>query len=161
MSVLVLIVLVGGAFALNHWLDLRAIVQVATERGWGEVRISWAPFARFLASRRGERHYWLSYLDEGGRAVRRLCKVVGVLQGTAGVFLEPVAAGSAPRARPMGRAARTVLWAGAGAFLGLGLGIAACFVIFPGSNIAPAYGVILGTPLGLLAGGLLGALRRG
>jgi hypothetical protein len=32
-------------------------------------------------------------------------------------------------------------------------------VIFPGSNIAPVYALFFGTPLGLVAGALVGAWR--
>jgi hypothetical protein len=160
MDALVLIALIGGAFALCFWHDARGIATLAAEHGWRELRVAWAPLARFLAGRRNERHYWLRYLDERGRPVRRLCKVVGFLHGAAGVFLEPVASAPPARARPPGRATRIVLWAVAGAFLGGNLGIAACFAIVPGSNIAPAYGLILGAPLGLVVGASLAALRR-
>lgn len=161
MSVLVLLVLVGGAFALCFWNDARGIAELAAERGWRELRIAWAPFAGFWTGNRHERKYWLRYRDEDGRDARRLCKVVGLFQGSAGVCLEPVETpGSTLRLPRLNRAGRTLVGAGAGAFAGCALGIALCLVIFPGSNIAPAYGVILGTPLGLLVGALLGA-RRG
>jgi hypothetical protein len=47
-----------------------------------------------------------------------------------------------------------------GAWAGSFVGIAACLVIFHGSNIAPAYGVIFVTPVGFVAGLTFGLLRR-
>ena len=38
------------------------------------------------------------------------------------------------------------------ALVGAAIGVGLCFVIYPGSNIAPAYGVLYGGPAGLLAG---------
>ena len=53
-----------------------------------------------------------------------------------------------------------MLGSAAGLVLGLAIGIFGSMLLFRGSNIAPAYGVILGAPLGLLAGAAFGACKR-
>jgi hypothetical protein len=150
----VLLALLTVAIVLQYKLDARRIVQAAAERGWAPHSVVWAPLARFGSLRRSVRSYWLSFHDDGGRPARCLCLVGGPY----GVHLEepgePLHRNAAPS-----RLRTLALCAGGGVFAGVALGIGACALLYPGSNIAPAYGVILGAPLGLGGGVLLGILR--
>ena len=159
MSTLILVALLASAFALQLGLDVRSIARLAHGRRWSSARVTWTPWPRGAALHsRWERSYWLRYHDEQGRAQRRLCWV-----GPAGIELEPIVPDARERgaARPHLRRARFLIATICiGTFLGAALGIAGAFALYPGSNIAPAYGVIWGTPLGLVAGVLFGALCR-
>ena len=160
-DVLVLIALLAAAVAVQVRVDVARIEAAARSRTWIPTRILWVPWARFFTSTRGPRHYAVRYRDPSGRDERRLCRVSGLLDGAC-VFLEPAPLTTGPRPvrGPLPRAASIALGVGAGAFVGTALGILAAFALVPGSNIAPAYGVLLGGPLGALVGGVLGALRR-
>jgi len=162
-SVLVLLALIGGGLGLQLFVDRRRILADVRDHGWSELRIRWAPLARWLTSRRSQRWYRLRYLDPRGDERRCLCRVDG-----SGVLFEPPEpaesamglTGARTPAPRLARPAFVLVSALIGGALGLYLGIAACFVLYPGSNIAPAYGVILGAPLGLVAGLAFGLLRR-
>jgi hypothetical protein len=158
MGALILIAMLAGAFAWQYLADRADLFQLATARGWRLERITFAPFAPgWLLRSRHLRAYRLHYRDESGRLETRTC-VVG---GRQGFRLDPPA-GSAVRVRraPLPLLARLAIGAGGGLVAGMALGIGICFVIFPGSNIAPAYGVIYGAPAGLLAGVLAALLPR-
>jgi hypothetical protein len=167
MSVLVLIALLALAFWLQYVLDARNIVRLATERRWSAPRVTWTPGS--LLRSRWERSYWLRYVDEHGRPERRLCRVTSWFDGPHGVHVEPTVSERAGRAEHVAiriespalrRLLSIAIWAGAGTLIGLAVGIGGCLLLFPGSNIAPAYGVIYVAPVGLAAGALFGALRR-
>jgi hypothetical protein len=161
MSVVVLVVLIAGAFALSYGVDTRNILRLAAERRWSEPRVTWTPGS--LLRSRAERSYWLRYRDEDGRAERRLCRVTSYLDGPYGVTVEPAAPARVERepGSPAARRVRLIVVStAAGLFLGVALGILGAFALYPGSNIAPAYGVIFGLPAGLVAGVLFGVLRR-
>jgi len=161
MSVLVLLLLLGVAGTIQYRLDSGCIRALARERGWAVLGIAWVPT---LLRSRWERSYRLSYRAEDGRLERRVCRLVNPFDGAGGVALEPaVGADELRGARALsperlGRPVFVLLCAVAGLFAGCGFGIAACFALYPGSNIAPAYGVILGAPLGALGGAVLGLL---
>jgi hypothetical protein len=164
MQLLVLFALIGAGFAIQCWLDVREIRREADGNGWRELAIAWTPFAPgSLLRHRNARSYWLRYRDRDGRWERRLCSVEGVFfLGSAEVAFDAGASesasyGGAPTMP--GRIGTLTRWTCVGGFLGIALGIAASFVLYPTSNIAPAYGVILGGPLGLAAGALVGFLR--
>jgi hypothetical protein len=165
MSTFVLLVLIGSAFLIQYHVDARRILGIASENGWSALRVRWAPFARGWAMRsRAVRSYWLSYRDGSGRPERRLCLVGGGY----GVRLEDACdQPGEPRLGSTGRGARApasrlqtiLVWTCVGGFLGLALGIGGSLLLFPSSNIAPAYGILLLAPLGLGAGLLFGTLR--
>lgn len=158
MPVLILLAVILGVLAWQVMADRADLSQLAAARGWRLERITFAPFAPgwFLRSR-SQRAYRLHYRDESGRLETRTC-VVG---GAQGFRLDPPRseasasfAGSV-RSKPRKRLplpVRLVLGALLGCWAGAALGIGLCFVIYPGSNVAPAYGVIYGAPVGLLAG---------
>lgn len=173
MGPFVLAVLVGAGFWLQHWSDTRRITGVAQELRWSIARIRWAPLARFVSGSRWERCYWLQYRDEKGRVARCLCRIRGFLGlgetlSFDRVSFEAVAAVEAggavvrPAARPRTVGERLLLalaCAFAGAWVGAAVGIGGAFLTHPGSNVAPAYGVIYGVPIGTIAGALFGFLR--
>jgi hypothetical protein len=158
MPVLILLALVLGALAFQVMTDRANLSQLASGRGWRLERITFAPFAPgWLTRSKSQRAYRLHYRDELGRPETRTC-VVG---GAAGFRLDPpsgvssVSYSGTARSTPRKRLplfARLLLGPFLGAWIGAALGIALCFVIYPGSNVAPAYGVIYGAPVGLLAG---------
>jgi hypothetical protein len=160
MSTFVLVLLIAAAVGFQRQLDLRHIRQQVARQRWSEPRVRWTPLS--LLAGRMERNYWLDYRDERGQPARRLCRVTGLLNGPEGVLLEANVLGAAApshAARRRSRLELVLIGAGAGAFLGSALGIGLSLLIFRGSNIAPAYGLILGAPLGLLIGASCGALR--
>jgi hypothetical protein len=123
MSVLVLVALIAGAFALSYGVDARNILRLAAERGWSEPRVRWTPGS--LLRSRAERSYWLRYRGEDGRTERRLCRVTSYLHGPHGVTIEPAASERPARApvSPAGRRARLlVVSTAAGVFRGRALG---------------------------------------
>lgn len=150
MGVLVLLVLVLGAFVWQFLADRADLFQLATARGWRLERVTFAPFASgWLWRSKFQRAYRLHYRDESGRQESRTC----VIGGAQGFRLDPPAGRASSLHRgPLPLFARLAIGVGGGLMAGMALGIAICFVIFPGSNIAPAYGVILGAPAGCLAG---------
>ena len=154
MPVLILLALVLGAAVWQVLCDRADLSQLASARGWRLERIRFAPFAPgWLTRSKVQRAYRLHYRDELGRLETRTC-VVG---GAAGFRLDPPSGsarasyGGPPRTR-MPLVARLLLGAFLGAWIGAAIGIGLCLVIYPGSNVAPAYGVIHGAPAGLLAG---------
>lgn len=162
MSILVLLALLAGALALQYRLDLGAVRQLASERRWSAPRLGWTP--RTLWNRRWRRTYWLHYRDESGRPTRRKCHLDGISGGNGAVELEsiPTQYRTAARPRehtPIARAGRLALAAFIGLHLGLAAGVGGSFLLFPGSNVAPAYGVLWMGPLGLAAGVLYGTVR--
>lgn len=160
MSTLVLIALLAAAFTIQHRLDVRNIGRVAEERHWSTTRITWTPWTRGSALRsRWERSYWLRYRDEHGNHARRRCWVTNPFDGPAGVFLEPPSSVERARGAPLGRLQLVAVATLAGGFIGAALGIGGSLLLFPSSNIAPAYGLFLMVPLGLGAGALFGVLR--
>lgn len=154
MGVLILLALILGALTWQVLADRADLSQLAAARGWRLERIRFAPFAPGWALRsRAQRSYRLHYRDASGRLETRTC-VVG---GAQGFRLDPPRSaasafqhGGTRKRLPL--LARLVLGAGVGCWGGAALGTALCFVIYPGSNVAPAYGVIYGAPVGLLAG---------
>jgi hypothetical protein len=152
MSVLLLLVLVLGALAWQVLSDRADLSQLAAGRGWRLERITFAPFAPgWLGRSKVERAYRLEYRDASGQLETRTC----VIGGAQGFRLDPPRSSASTRAVPRKRlplVARLALGAFGGAWAGMALGIGLCFVIYPGSNVAPAYGVILGAPAGLIAG---------
>jgi hypothetical protein len=165
MSAFLLIALLAVALFLQIRSDIGRIGGLVRERRWSDAEVRWAPLVGLLTGTRRERCYWLRYQDEDGRASRRLCRLSGLF-GAAGVVLEPATVERGARgavavapAPPLGRASAAVLFGLCGLFAGTALGIAASFVLFPSSNVAPAYGVLCGGPLGLLAGVVV-ALQR-
>jgi hypothetical protein len=169
MSVLVLIALLATAFTIQYKLDVRGIVAEAAHRGWSVTGVSWAPLGgNWFGRSRNVRSYDLRYRDESGRFERCLCLVDGqTFTGSFDVAFEQVgrskiATSSAWIAEKTAsnRLVGILVWAFLGAWAGAALGIGVSFLIYPTSNVAPAYGVIFGTPLGLIAGVLFGALRR-
>lgn len=166
MSTFVLFVLIGSAFLIQYHVDARRILGMASDNGWSALRLRWAPFASGWAMRsRAVRSYWLSYRDSDGRAERRLCLVGGGY----GVQLEEAADPSGePRhdsARletrsPLRRLKTIIVCSFVGAWLGAGVGIGASMLLLPSSNVAPAYGIIFVTPIGLGAGLIFGILRN-
>lgn len=155
MPALVLLAAVAGLIVWQVLSDRASLSQLAAGKGWRLERISFAPFAPgWLTRSKYQRAYRLHYRDANGRQETRTC-VVG---GAAGFRLDPPSGSvgvSLGRELPRQRwplPARLLLGAFAGVWAGAAVGIAICWVIYPGSNIAPAYGVIWGAPLGLLAG---------
>ncbi len=157
MSTLVLIALLAAAWTLQARLDTRRILALARERRWSAPSVRWSkPWKAWLRSR-WIRSYRLRYRDESGRALLRTCWV-----GPGGIELDPPHPQEpAPRQPlpPLGLAARLLLGLGLGAFVGGALGIAGSLALVPSSNILPAYGLLLGTPLGAVVGTLAVALR--
>lgn len=163
MSTLVLIALIAVAFTIQVRVDAWNIARAASRRGWSVTRVTWTPWARGAALRsRAVRSYWLGYRDERGRLARCRCWVANPFDGPFGVTLEPAGVDDAEHGVPaarMGRARFIVLATSAGAFLGAALGIGGSLLLYPSSNIAPAYGLIVMAPVGLCAGALFGVLR--
>jgi len=158
MSVLLLLVLVLGALVWQVLSDRADLSQLAAGRGWRLERITFAPFAPgWLGRSKVQRAYRLEYRDASGQLETRTC-VIGGAQGfrldpprsSASVPFAGIARGATRKRLPL--VARLALGAFGGAWAGMALGIGLCFVIYPGSNVAPAYGVILGAPAGLVAG---------
>jgi hypothetical protein len=158
MGVVLLLVLVLGAFAWQVHVDRSQLAQLASAKGWRLERITFAPFAPgWLMRSKVQRAYRLHYRDGQGRIETRTC----VIGGAAGFRLDPPRTGAQRgRGSPLPLPARLALGAGLGLLAGPALGIAVCFAIYPGSNVAPAYGVIFGAPLGLLAGVLVALWSR-
>jgi hypothetical protein len=170
MDPLFLVAALAAGFVVQRVFDTRVIAGVAIERHWSVLRITWAPLARFLSGNKWERCYWLRYRDEDGNDSRRMARITGLLGLGASVVLDPASververrtrgprAIAAPRSA-FSRTGLTLLCAFGGAWVGAAIGILGSFALYPGSNIAPAYGVILVTPAGILAGGCFGFLR--
>jgi len=161
-STLVLLLLMAAAVALQLFLDARNVGVVARQNGWSEWKLRWVPsLRRWLTGSRWTRSYWLHYRDEHGRGERRLCHVTtNWSDGPAGVVLEPTVGAGVSRSRARRGSLFTITATAAlGASVGLALGIVGAFLLYPGSNIAPAYGVILAGPVGMVAGLLVGILR--
>jgi len=58
-----------------HFLDVARIKDAARRKGWGDVDVSWAPFAPGFLFEKGERHYLVAYFGEGSNIRRhRYCK---------------------------------------------------------------------------------------
>jgi hypothetical protein len=164
MSALILLALIAGAFALQHLADRSSIAALAAARGWRVLRICWTPWTgASLGSSRALRHYRIDYQDESGRPQQRSCRLACFYAGAAGVELDPLPArslsGAAP-ARPLPGLLRAGMGAAVGAFAGGALGILGAFLLRPGSNIAPAYGLLLLTPIGALVGMAVGIFGR-
>jgi hypothetical protein len=166
MSTLVLLALIGLAFALQYWADVRSIARAAEQRGWTVVRIRWTPWGggAWLRSR-WERSYRLQHVDGDGRTQRRLCRApMNWFDGAAGVsFEESTEEHDSATVQVANRSPQRVrviaLSVSAGAFLGMALGIGGSLLLYPSSNIAPAYGLILMTPVGVVVGLTVGLLR--
>jgi hypothetical protein len=174
MSTWILILLIGGSAWFQWFADSRTIASMAEQCRWSVSSLRWAPFARWFTGGRGDRWYRLCFVDEQGRRGMRLCRVRGWMGiGTTVDFdpetLEMPSFGSAP-ARPGlpmkktsmsagARAAFTVVCAFVGAWIGAAVGIGGSLLLFHGSNIAPAYGILFVAPLGCVAGILFGLLR--
>jgi hypothetical protein len=168
---LLLVLAIAAGFVVQHAFDTRVIAGVATERHWSVMQITWAPLARFLSGNKWERCYWLRYRDEDGNDSRRMARITGLFGLGASVMFDPAAVErverrtSGPRAIAAPKSASskivlTLLFAFVGAWVGAAVGIAGSFALYPGSNIAPAYGVLFMSPIGILAGGLFGFLRQ-
>lgn len=161
MPTLVLIALLAGAFTLQYRLDVLNIGRAAGERRWNVLTVRWTPWSGFLSGRRLERAYAVGIRDENGQPARCRCRVT-TFHDPIGVFFESVTIDARERGTPIsgGRRLASIAVSGCvGGFLGLALGVGGSLLLFPTSNIAPAYGILLTGPLGLGIGALYGALR--
>jgi len=57
-----------------HFVDRRRIMRLARSRGWSDVSVRWAPFARGWFGESAERCYRVSYTDALGVRLQRVCK---------------------------------------------------------------------------------------
>jgi hypothetical protein len=175
MSTFLLITVLIGSAWIQHAIDARTIASMAEELHWSVSSLRWAPLARFFTSRKGDRWYRLAFVDEKGRRGTRLCRVRGWLGFGTSIEFGPGTldlpsyddahgSSSTPAQRVpssgMSRIAFVILCAFGGAWAASALGIGICMLIFPGSNIAPAYGILFGAPIGGVAGVLFGVFRR-
>lgn len=168
-------VLIGAAAWFQWFSDSRTIAGMAEQCRWSISSLRWAPFAHFFSRRRGDRWYRLGFVDDKGRRGMRLCRVRGWLGiGTTVDFdqatlemptydpaaLRPSCPSKPAPASTRSRLASTILCAISGAWVGAAVGIGGSLLIFHGSNIAPAYGVLFVAPVGFVAGFLFGLFRR-
>ncbi len=175
MSTVILFAMIGAAAWFQWFADSRTIASMAEQCRWSISSLSWAPFVRWFSGRRGDRWYRLCFVDEQGRRGMRLCRVRGLFGIRTTVDFDqktlempsydnaPMHANLPTKKPPLsglGRAGFAILCAFGGAWVGAMVGIAGSLLIFHGSNIAPAYGVIFVAPVGFVAGLLFGFLRR-
>lgn len=164
-STLILLLLIGAGFCAQYLLDLRLIRAWASERGWSTPAVRWAPFApKSFRDSRWTRSYAVRLRDASGAWREGHCHVCNLIFGSASdvLFDETAPRGSARRgpAPLLGRPAWLLAGGAIGSFLGAGVGILGSFVLYPTSNIAPAYGLLMLGPLGLIAGLAFGATKR-
>lgn len=149
----------------SRWREAILLVKPDTVVRWHRG------LARWWSGSRWERCCWIRYCDEGARTVLRRCRLSGSFGVGADVALDPVisergrasgvdTSGSGSRTWGLGRVPFTIVCIALGGVVGVAARIGGSMLLFPSSNIAPAYGILLGGPIGRMAGLIFGALRR-
>lgn len=76
-TALVILLVVACVICLRvalHFIDRERIFRAACRKGWRDIEVKWAPFARGFFFEKGERHYRVTYRDSHGGRRTSICK---------------------------------------------------------------------------------------